>query len=41
MVTPHVGGATDVSMQGIAESVAMNINRIAKGKIPVNLAVDI
>ncbi len=41
MATPHVGGATDVSMQGIAESVARNINRIAKGKIPVNLAVDI
>jgi len=36
MATPHIGGATDVSMQGIAESVAENINRIANGKVPVN-----
>jgi len=36
MATPHIGGATDVSMQGIAESVAENINRIANGKIPIN-----
>ena len=36
MATPHIGGATDVSMQGIAESVAENINRIANGKTPVN-----
>ena len=39
IATPHIGGATDVSMQGIAESVAMNIDRIAKGEIPVNQAV--
>ncbi|RLB98962.1 MAG: lactate dehydrogenase [Deltaproteobacteria bacterium] len=36
MATPHIGGATDVSMQGIARSVAENINRIANGKIPIN-----
>ena len=39
IATPHIGGATDISMQGIAASVAENINRIAKGKIPVNQAV--
>lgn len=38
MATPHVGGATDVSMQGIAEGVAENIQRIARGGTPVNLA---
>ena len=38
IATPHIGGATDISMQGIAESVAENINLIAKGKIPVNQA---
>lgn len=38
MATPHIGGATDISMQGIAASVAENINRIANGKIPVNQA---
>ena len=38
IMAPHIGGATDVSIQGIAESVAENINLIAKGKIPVNQA---
>lgn len=38
IATPHIGGATDISMQGIAASVAENINRIANGKIPVNQA---
>ncbi len=38
MATPHVGGATDVSMAGIARGVADNINRIANGKIPLNQA---
>jgi len=31
------GGATDISMQGIAASVAENIDRIAKGEVPINL----
>jgi phosphoglycerate dehydrogenase-like enzyme len=39
MATPHIGGATDVSMQGIALSVAENINRLANGKIPINQPV--
>lgn len=39
MATPHIGGTTDVSMKEIAESVADNINRIAKGKIPINQPV--
>lgn len=37
MATPHIGGATDLSMQGIAESVAENIHRVATGKRPLNL----
>jgi phosphoglycerate dehydrogenase-like enzyme len=39
MATPHIGGATDISMQGIAASVTENINRVAKGKISINQAV--
>ncbi len=38
MATPHIGGATDVSMQGIARSVAENINRIERGEMPLNQA---
>jgi len=38
MATPHIGGATDVSMQGIAESVVENIRLIARGETPVNQA---
>jgi len=38
MATPHIGGATDVSMQGIAESVAENITRISEGKKPFHRA---
>lgn len=38
MVTPHIGGATDISMQGIAKSVAANITRIEQGEVPVNQA---
>jgi len=38
MATPHIGGATDVSMQGIAESVVENIRLIAQGNPPVNQA---
>jgi phosphoglycerate dehydrogenase-like enzyme len=36
MATPHIGGATDVSVQGIARSVAENINRVVKGDIPIH-----
>lgn len=36
MATPHIGGATDVSMQGIAKFVAKNINRVANDKTPIN-----
>lgn len=36
MATPHIGGATDISRQGIADSVAQNINRIAQDKTPLN-----
>lgn len=39
MATPHIGGATDVSMRGIATSVAENINRVANGQVPLNQAV--
>lgn len=38
MATPHIGGATDISMQGIAVSVADNINRIANGQTPIHQA---
>lgn len=31
MATPHIAGSTDVSMQGIADTVAANIRRIAAG----------
>lgn len=36
MATPHVGGATDISVQGIAAAVAKNINRVANGEIPIH-----
>ena len=36
IATPHVGGATDLSLQGIAKKVAENINRIRRGEMPVN-----
>ena len=38
MATPHIGGATDISMQGIAQGVAQNIRRVAQGRTPLNLA---
>lgn len=34
--TPHVGGATDLSFQGIAKRVAENIQRIGRGEAPAN-----
>ena len=39
MATPHIGGATDISMQGIATSVAENINRVANNEIPISQPV--
>jgi len=35
IATPHVGGSTDVSMQGIVKVVAENIERLDKGKNPL------
>ena len=34
--TPHIGGATDLSFQGIASGVAENIRRISSGDVPLN-----
>ena len=38
LATPHVGGATDVSLQGIAKRVAENVNRLRNGEAPLNCA---
>ncbi len=38
VATPHVGGATDLSLQGIAKKVADNINRVRRGEVPLNCA---
>ena len=34
--TPHIGGATDLSFQGIASGVAENIRRVGRGELPLN-----
>ena len=34
--TPHIGGATDLSFQGIAKGVAENIRRVGRGDVPLN-----
>ncbi|RLA38798.1 MAG: hydroxyacid dehydrogenase [Gammaproteobacteria bacterium] len=34
--TPHIGGATDLSFQGIAKKVAENIQRVGRGEVPLN-----
>lgn len=34
--TPHIGGATDLSFQGIARGVAENILRVGRGEEPLN-----
>ena len=34
--TPHIGGATDLSFNGIAQKVAENIQRVGRGEVPVN-----
>ena len=36
LATPHIGGATDVSLQGIAKRVAENVNRLRRGDMPLN-----
>ncbi len=38
VATPHIGGATDLSLQGIAKKVAENINRLRRGEMPVSCA---
>jgi phosphoglycerate dehydrogenase-like enzyme len=38
IATPHVGGATDLSLHGIAKRVADNINRVRRGEAPLNCA---
>jgi phosphoglycerate dehydrogenase-like enzyme len=38
IATPHVGGATDLSLQGIAGRVAENVNRVRRGEAPLNWA---
>ncbi|MCD6281172.1 MAG: 2-hydroxyacid dehydrogenase [Deltaproteobacteria bacterium] len=35
MVTPHIGGSTDVSIKGIIDVVAGNIQRVERGKRPL------
>ena len=37
MVTPHIAGATDVSMKGIVAAVAENLNRLERNEEPLNL----
>lgn len=36
--TPHIGGATDLSLRGIARRVAENVERVRRGELPVNCA---
>jgi phosphoglycerate dehydrogenase-like enzyme len=38
IATPHIGGATDLSLHGIAKKVADNINRVRRGEAPLNCA---
>lgn len=38
MATPHCGGCTDTSIEGIAAGVCTNIERIEQGLLPVNMA---
>jgi len=35
MATPHIGGSTDVSMNGIVKEVSENIRRLEKNQIPL------
>jgi phosphoglycerate dehydrogenase-like enzyme len=36
IATPHIGGATDLSLQGIAKKVAENVHRVRRGETPLN-----
>ncbi|MEW6275197.1 MAG: 2-hydroxyacid dehydrogenase [Bacillota bacterium] len=36
VATPHIGGATDISLRKIGEAVAENINRIRRGEKPLH-----
>ncbi len=36
IATPHIGGATDLSLQGIAKKVAENVDRVRRGETPLN-----
>jgi phosphoglycerate dehydrogenase-like enzyme len=36
IATPHIGGATDLSLRGIAKKVAENVNRVRRGEAPLN-----
>jgi phosphoglycerate dehydrogenase-like enzyme len=36
IATPHMGGATDLSLRGIAKRVADNVNRVRRGETPLN-----
>jgi phosphoglycerate dehydrogenase-like enzyme len=38
IATPHIGGATDFSLQGIAKKVAENVQRVRRGEVPLNCA---
>jgi phosphoglycerate dehydrogenase-like enzyme len=38
IATPHIGGATDLSLFGIAKKVAENIHRVRRGEMPLNCA---
>ncbi|MET0153147.1 MAG: 2-hydroxyacid dehydrogenase [Candidatus Binatia bacterium] len=36
VATPHIGGATDISLQEIARGVARNVSRLRRGEVPRN-----
>ena len=36
VATPHIGGATDISLQEIARGVAENMSRLRRGEVPRN-----
>ena len=38
LATPHIGGSTDLSMQGIVAGVVDNIRRLEGGQVPLNCA---
>ena len=40
IATPHIGGVTDVSYEGIARAFAGNVKRYAAGERPLYLAND-